>query len=134
MTEIEMTSLLLQLADLGVTGIKIHYDGSGDSGSVVCIAYTKEKCETPSDMNYIVDVWDGDQSLAQLDQNLYKEFENYAYKLLEGVEDWYNNEGGFGDICIMIPSGKYEIHNNVRIIDTEFYLHEGELLDKTNNN
>jgi len=34
MTENEMTDLLLKLADLGVTGIKIFYSGSGDSGDI----------------------------------------------------------------------------------------------------
>ena len=34
MTELELTSLLFQLADHGVTGIKVKYDGGGDSGDI----------------------------------------------------------------------------------------------------
>jgi hypothetical protein len=34
MTEIDMTGLLIKLANLGVTGIKVAYEGAGDSGSI----------------------------------------------------------------------------------------------------
>jgi len=30
MTELEMTILLFKLADLGIKGIKVQYDGGGD--------------------------------------------------------------------------------------------------------
>ena len=43
MTENEMTGLLLKLADLGVTGIKIFYSGGGDSGDIDDIVYTTTK-------------------------------------------------------------------------------------------
>jgi hypothetical protein len=34
MTENELTGLLLKLADIGVTGVKVLYDGAGDSGAI----------------------------------------------------------------------------------------------------
>ena len=40
MTEIELTSLLFRLADIGITGVKVRYDGGGDSGSIEWIGYT----------------------------------------------------------------------------------------------
>ena len=43
MNETMMTSLLIQLADLGVTGIKIIYEGSGDSGCIDDVLYTVDK-------------------------------------------------------------------------------------------
>lgn len=130
MTENELTGLLLKLADLGVTGIKVQYDGAGDSGAVEWIGYTKEPCETPEDVEDNIDSWATDANLAHIDQNSYNQIEDFAYKLLDDIEDWWNNEGGYGTLCICVPSGKYIINNHIRITETEDYFHDGSLLDK----
>jgi len=131
MTELELTSLLFKLADLGITGIKVHYDGGGDSGAIEQIAYTKVKCDTPEDVDDEVDVWDNAMSLAALDSGLYTLVEGFSEdKLLNDIEDWWNNEGGFGDLCICVPSGKYIINNSIRITETEDFFHDGSLLEK----
>jgi len=132
MTELEMTSLLLKLADLGVTGIKVKYDGGGDSGAIEWIGYTTEKCDTPEDVNDNIDDWENDSNLATLDSSAYAFIEDFAQeKLLNDIEDWWNNEGGFGDLSICVPSGKYMIDNNVRYYETKDYQHEGSLIEKS---
>ena len=132
MTELELTSLLFKLADIGVTGIKVKYDGGGDSGAIEWIGYTTEKCDTPEDVNDTVEVWDNDTNLATLDSSAYALIEDFAQeKLLNDIEDWWNNEGGFGELCICIPSGKYIINNSVRITTTEDYFHDGDLFTRT---
>ena len=131
MKELELTSLLFKLADLGITGIKVHYDGGGDSGAIEQIAYTKVKCDTPRDVDDEIDVWDNDMSLAALDSGLYSLVEEFSeHKILNDIENWWDNEGGFGDLCICVPSGKYIINNSVRIIETEDFFHNGSLLEK----
>jgi hypothetical protein len=131
MNEVELTGLLFKLADLGITGIKVNYDGGGDSGAIDRIGYTKVKCDTPEDIDDEVDVWDNDSNLAELDSDAYSLIEDFAEsKLLNDIEDWWNNEGGFGNLCICVPSGKYIINNSIRIEVTEDYKHEGELLEK----
>lgn len=131
MKELELTSLLFKLADLGITGIKVHYDGGGDSGAIEQIGYTTEKCDTPRDVDDEIDVWDNDMSLAALDSGLYSLVEEFSeHKILNDIEDWWNNEGGFGDLCICVPSGKYIINNSVRITETEDFFHNGSLLEK----
>jgi hypothetical protein len=131
MTELELTALLFKLADLGVTGIKVKYDGGGDSGSIVWIGYTTEKCDTPEDVNDNVDDWENDSNLAQLDSSAFSLIENFAEEtILNDIEDWWNNEGGFGELCICVPSGKYIINNHIRITETEDYFHDGDLLSK----
>ncbi len=132
MTENEMTGLLLKLADIGITGIKVHYDGGGDSGAIDWIGYTTEKCDTPEDVNDNVEDWDNDTDLATLDSSAYAFIEDFAQeKLLNDIEDWWNNEGGFGNLCICVPSGKYMIDNHVRYYSTEDYQHEGSLIEKS---
>jgi len=131
MTEVELTSLLFKLADLGITGVKVKYDGGGDSGAIEWIGYTTEKCNTPEDVGDNIDDWNNDSNLAQLDSSAYSLIEDFAQeKLLNDIEDWWNNEGGFGDLCICVPSGKYIINNSIRITETEDFFHDGSLLEK----
>ena len=132
MTENDMTSLLIKLANLGVTGIKVKYDGSGDSGYIEWIGYTKDLCETPEDVNDNIDDWASDYNLEQLDSSSCSLIKDFAQeKILDDIEDWWNNEGGFGELCICIPSGKYIINNSIRIINYEEHFHDGDLISKT---
>ena len=132
MTELELTSLLFKLADLGVTGIKVKYDGGGDSGAIEWIGVTKKPCETPEDVNDRVGDWETESNLASIDGYLFSQIESFAEnKLLDDIEDWWNNEGGYGDLCICVPSGKYIINNHIRVTETEDYFHDGDLLSKT---
>ena len=131
MTELEVTGLLLKLANLGVTGIAVNYDGSGDSGSIENIVFTKESCATVQDVEIqIQDIWSA-EGLDGINTAIRSDIEDYAYHFLEDIEDWYNNDGGFGNMYIHIPSGQYIINNNVRITDVESFEHEGNLMDKT---
>jgi hypothetical protein len=131
MTELELTSLLFRLADFGITGVKVKYDGGGDSGAIEWIGYTKKPCETPEDVNDNIEGWEEDSKLLNIDHDLFMELETFAEnKLLDDIEDWWNNEGGWGELCICVPSGKYIINNNIRITDHESYFHDGSILDK----
>ncbi len=132
MTENQLTSLLLQLADIGVTGIKVKYDGGGDSGAIEWIGYTTKPCKTPEDVDNNMEDWADDSRLGKLDQDAYEKIENFAEsKLLNDIEDWWNNEGGWGDLCICVPSGKYIINNHVRVTTSEDYFHDGSILENT---
>jgi hypothetical protein len=128
MNEINMMATLVKLADLGVTGIKVQYEGSGDSGCIENTVYTTEKM----DINDI-EVWYQDaKHLRELDSGLASDIENFVEdKLLQDIEDWWNNDGGYGSVCILIPSGKYKIYNDIRITQVESYFHEGSLIQKT---
>lgn len=131
MTELDMTGLLIQLANLGVTGVKVTYEGSGDSGAIEWIGYTTEPCETPNDVEDKVEAWSS-RRLADLDSGAYSLIESFAEsKLLDNIEDWWNNEGGWGELSICIPSGEYMISNNIRVVHSENYLHDGNLINKS---
>jgi hypothetical protein len=130
MTEIEMTSLLFKLADIGITGIKVQYDGGGDNGAIEWIGYTNEPCASPEDVFDNIDAWENDNVLE--DKELYDLIEDFAQsKILNNLEDWWNDEGGFGNLCILVPSGDYSINNHIRVIETVPYYHEGNLIDKS---
>ena len=131
MTEEQLMEVLIQLADQGVTGIKIHYDGSGDSGAIESIVYTDIENAEFSDIN-LVSPWDEDKNLAKLNSAAYSNIENFAHEvILDQIEDWWNNEGGYGDLLIKVPSGEYIVYNNVRVMEIEEFEHEGNLFRKT---
>lgn len=137
MTEMEVTTLLLELGNLGVTGIKVYYEGSGDSGSIENIVYTTEKLDSDEETNLDtvqdLDTWGADvMDLSNLDSGLRNRLENHLYeKILDDIEDWWNNDGGYGSLAMLIPSGKYNILNNIRYTQVETYAHEGGLIEKS---
>jgi hypothetical protein len=131
MTEEQLMEVLIQLADQGVTGIKIHYDGGGDSGAIENIVYTDLENAEFSDIDLVIS-WDEDKDLEKLNSSAYATIQNFAHEtLLDNIEDWWNNEGGYGDLLIKVPSGEYLINNNVRIMEIEEFTHEGNLFRKT---
>ena len=132
MTENEMTGLLLQLADLGVTGINIFYSGSGDSGDIDDVVYTTTKEASFDDINTLTNYGENALYLTNLDHDLKDEITDFATsKLLDEIEDWWNNDGGYGNLFIKIPSGQYEINNTIYITYTEDFHHVGDLISKT---
>ena len=131
MTEEQLMEVLIQLADQGVTGIKVHCDGSGDSGAIENIVYTDIEDANFSDID-LVSAWNQEKDLRKLNSSACATIENFAHEtILDDIEDWWNNEGGYGDLLIKVPSGEYLINNNVRIMEIEEYTHEGNLFRKT---
>jgi hypothetical protein len=129
MTEQELMQTLIQLADLGVTGIRISYEGSGDSGCIDGLLYTEEKDVSIEDVQNLP--WDS-KNLNNLSSELASNIENFAHaQILDDIEDWWNNEGGSGTLAILVPSGEYNVQNNIRVINYEEYFHEGNLFRKT---
>jgi hypothetical protein len=134
MTENEITGLLLQLADLGVTGIKIFYSGGGDSGAIDDIIYTTEEVTFLEDLENLDQYGENVLNLRDLSTSLYSDIEDFATsKLLDNVEDWWNNEGGYGTVLITIPSGNYKINNHIYFTNTETYNHDGNLINQSLN-
>ena len=137
MNETMMTSLLIQLADLGVTGIKIKYEGGGDSGAIEDVLYTVDKLseneEDAIDAVKSLEPWDpAIRYLENLHSGLCSDIQNFAEeKILNDLEDWWNNEGGYGTMCILVPSGKYQLENNIRITEVETFEHVGSLINKS---
>ena len=134
MTENDMTGLLLKLADLGVTGIKIIYSGGGDSGAIDDIIYTTEEVTFLEDLENLDQYSENVLNLKDLSTSLYSDIEDFAHsKLLDNIEDWWNNDGGYGTILIAIPSGNYTINNNIYFTETETYNHSGNLINQSLN-
>jgi hypothetical protein len=129
MTEQELTQTLIQLADLEVTGIRINYEGGGDSGCIEDIYYTDKEGVSIVEVQNLP--WSS-KNLKALNNELAINIENFATdKILDDIEDWWNNEGGSGTLAILVPSGEYIVENNIRRIDYDEFVHEGNLFRKT---
>ena len=110
---------VLFLKDLGVTKILVFYEGSGDSGSIDNIEYyTGENGETvhfKHDLN--------------ISDEMHQKLINLCYPMLDNIEDWYNNDGGYGTVTIDLDTLHYDIANHIRYTDYETYTHEGSIHD-----
>ena len=125
MKDNEMTSTLLQLADLGVTGIYISFEGGGDSGAIEQILYTKDEY-----LDFDLVEYNLNFSLEALSKELCNQIEKFAdHHIIQEYEDWWNNDGGSGTLKIMVPSGKFLLENTIRFTDYNEYSHGGNLIE-----
>ena len=111
---------------LGFNGyhtIEVNYSGSGDSGDIDSIHLLKYK-EVSS---YNSNIEDRIKEITDCEVWV----RNKADRILEQVEDWWNNDGGQGQMIIKIPSGTYVIYNNINVTDTESHEHSGNFLNET---
>ena len=135
MEETDVMGVLFELHQSGITGINVYYEGSGDSGCIETAVYTKDKLSDNIDHAFdeiqALDSWSGNSNIDEDFPDLWKSLEEFCdQSILNHIEDWWNNDGGYGNLCILIPSGKYKVYNNVRFTQTDDYYHEGELLEK----
>jgi hypothetical protein len=129
MTEQELMQTLMQLADLGITGIRINYEGGGDSGCIEDIMYTDKEGVSLDEVQNLP--W-GSKDLKELNNELAINIENFTTDtILDTIEDWWNDEGGSGTLAILVPSGEYNVENNIRKIEYDEFFHEGNLFRKT---
>lgn len=105
------------LKDRGIAKILVTYEGSGDSGAIDNVLYYDKE-----DNEYY-------SSQLNISESQHDDIQNLAYPMLDGIEDWYNNEGGYGSINIDLDEFTYDIENNIRITNYETYNHSGELKD-----
>jgi len=132
----EITGLLVKLANEGITGILAVYSGGGDSGAIDDIVYTTEKLD--EDPDYALDEIDSIETytpeamyLRALDQSLNDDLNDFLTEvILNNIEDWWNEAGGYGKVSLLVPSGNYKVNNTIYITNTEDYQHEGNLLSK----
>ena len=46
---------------------------------------------------------------------------------LNTIEDWWNNDGGYGSMLLNLETMEFKINNNVRYTDVEEYSHDGSV-------
>jgi hypothetical protein len=120
--EINLVGVMTYLGDLGFNRVQINYSGGGDSGAIDTIIYLK-----PEDIAEDISHYElNEEQKETLNETVRNFVEDIAWKRLNDIEDWWNNDGGFGVMTIDIPSGEFTIENNTYYQMTETYNHDGK--------
>ena len=107
------------LRDLGVTTVTVSFDGSGDEGSIHDLHVEGGSIENvfATVERAIPECVDG---VWQTSVGLVEEFvedilRQVTYDYLEQTNvDWYNNDGGFGELVFDVEAGTVRLEVNVR--------------------
>ncbi|WBU62329.1 DUF6878 family protein [Paracoccus albus] len=99
-------ALLTELRALGVTGLKVQYEGYGDSGNVEDVVVTPDTVTLKEELRRRVEDFGWD----------------FAYALSPGFE---NNEGGYGELSWSLEADKIDVSHSNRFIASETTEHEG---------
>jgi len=113
----ELTKAFIHLKDKGVKYVKVEYSGGGDSGDIDAIYYNLENPDEDLNTRHTLGI----------NMEVHELIKNYSYYLTQDIEDWYNNDGGYGIIVIDVESANYTIENNIRYTNVESYDHEGDV-------
>ena len=131
-----------QLRAAGATEVVISFDGSGDSGSIYAAnIYNAENKEIKLDQTviypkekstYVDGRWVAE--IEQKEMSIYEALEAYCYDELEKTNiDWYNNDGGFGDMRIDLgDTVSVELEVSQRY--TEYHTTRFDLTEKLEEN
>lgn len=117
--ELSFLKAMMHLQDIGVNEVRVEYSGGGDSGGIEDTSFYHRNS---NDIGV-----NGDTLNDKVDPAIKTIIEDAAYLKLNEIEDWWNNDGGYGSMTINVPSGEYTINNNIRITDYEVYNHDGSL-------
>lgn len=116
MSDLKNIEVILELKDLGVDKVEVNYSGSGDSGDIDEVVYYNKAGE-------VVEI-EGEY------EEVHNKLQDYALTLLNDIEDWWNNDGGYGVLNMFISENTYSIENHIYITETEDYHHEGDLISE----
>jgi hypothetical protein len=107
MASLKTATLFAALKDAGVTSVDIRYDGGGDSGQVEDVEFYGDNLDSSA----LNDMFEGD--LQDLAYHILEDHYNY---------DWYNNDGGYGEIRIDFEEDTPEITINgyVRAVEEAY--------------
>ena len=114
MSNLKNIDVILELKDLGVDTVEVNYSGSGDSGDIDDVTYYNKADE-------VVEI-------EREHEEVHNKLQDYALTLLNDIEDWWNNDGGWGVLNMFISENTYSIENHIYITETEDYHHEGDLI------
>ena len=131
-----------QLRAAGATEVVISFDGSGDSGSIYAAnIYNADNKQIQVDQTVIYpkekSTWIDGQWVNEIEHKeipILEALEAYCYDELEKTNiDWYNNDGGFGDMRIdLSDTVSVELEVNQRY--TEYHTHTFNLNEELEEN
>jgi hypothetical protein len=132
--EQEKTTLLTQLNLLGAKKVVVEFQGGGDDGQVNGVYLYDQNnidIDVPNDMIAWTTQTYGDQQSEQRQTKLVDALEDVCSRALDNTGlDWYNNEGGQGNLVIDFNNNPPSIKLNVGINHTTTDDYEYDLNDE----
>jgi hypothetical protein len=136
-TKSKWSRIISTLLDAGVNYVLVFYNGSGDSGCIEEIEYCKsleEEILETGKVNSWDMTWnskdDPDSKNIRIDVKFNDiDVEELFYPTLDNIEDWWNNEGGYGTAVADLKRKTITIDNNIYITNEENHHHHVELTD-----
>ena len=131
-TELDMPAVCFKLKDMGVVAIQISYNGSGDSGCIENFGlYTEESMKEDNvSIKELMEWSEWDIHNCEADLICSDEIKDYLVNFFEqsvlnDVEDWWNNDGGYGILTFDIDRMEWKCNNNCYRTETDNYYHQG---------
>ena len=129
MQEFDYMEVIMKLQNENVTGLIVSYSGGGDSGCLDSIHFSYEEHEN---IEELIDHYENDNT-DDVSLRNYPNLEDYIHEFLNDIEDWWNNDGGYGTMYILLKDQSYKIDNNVYYTSVEEHIHTGKFKDKVKN-
>ena len=123
----EKETLLAQLNLLGAKHVYVEFRGGGDEGQIEGVFYRDRNDDVhdiPTDMIAWTQIAYGNKPLETKQMSLVDVLEDLCYRALDGTGlDWYNNDGGQGELTIDFTESPPKTSLNVGInhMSTEDY-------------
>lgn len=130
----EKETLLTQLNLLGAKRVYVEFRGGGDDGQVDGVFYRDkhdEMHDIPTDMIAWTKMTYGHQEKITENTTLVDVLEDLCYRALDQTGlDWYNNEGGQGQLTIDFTENPPNIYLNVGVNTMTTEDHDFDLNDE----
>ena len=130
--ELAMPAICFKLKDMGVVAIQISYNGSGDSGCIENFGlYSHESLKEDNvSVEELMNWSEWDIHESQSDEECPNEIETYLVEFFEScilndVEDWWNNDGGYGILTFNVDTMEWRCNNNCYRTETDHFHHQG---------
>ena len=121
-------TMLRAIRDCGGKEIRISFDGSGDSGSIedtyiyvgdtrLAVEFNVDYMTSTSQYNAEAQGWI--TTIEKKTMPVKDALEQYCYDKLEDTGiDWYNNDGGYGELVITLDPVEINLEVNTRYTET----------------
>ena len=129
MNETDRTQVILRLQDKGCQYIQCYYSGGGDDGSIEELYYFGNTYkEIYDNMDEPLDAYSHKEHPGIDTTNEEDTVVNdLLYAKLNNIEDWWNNDGGYGYMALRLSDLNFRIDNNCYYTQTQHYAHQGSL-------
>jgi len=119
------------LRDHQIQNVNVYFSGYGDSGQIDNISYNPQPDIDPGEItvqhfissNHFEDgQWINTRQLEETSLN--EAIDELTYNYLDETDiDWYNNDGGSGDLVINVTAGTVSLEVNVNHVETTTEYH-----------